>query len=93
MGKKYEFESEIIGANRGGAFVKFPYDAKKEFGKGRVRVHVTFDGIPYDGSLVNMGVKNDDGSICYIVGILKEIRKKIAKDIGDKVSVTLEELH
>ena len=33
-----------------------------------------FDGIPYDGSIVNMGVKNPDGSVCYIIGILKSIR-------------------
>ena len=52
----------------------FPYDIRKEFGKGRVRVHVSFDGIPYEGSIVNMGVKNEDGSICYIIGVLKSIR-------------------
>ena len=45
-----------------------PYDIKKEFGKGRVKVRATFDGIVYDGSIVNMGIKNDDGSVCYIIG-------------------------
>lgn len=34
-----------------------------------------------------MGVKNEDGSVCYILGIRKDIRKKIEKDIGDTVSV------
>ena len=34
-----------------------------------------------------MGVKNEDGTICYILGIRKDIRKKIEKDIGDIVSV------
>gem|GEM_PF-3585833 len=29
---------------------------------------------PYDGSVVNMGVKNSDGSVCYIIGFLKDIR-------------------
>lgn len=33
----------------GGAYVFFPWDIRKEFGKGRVKVHATFDGIPYDG--------------------------------------------
>lgn len=54
---------------------------KEEFGKGRVKVHATFDGEPYDGSVVNMGLKNPDGSICYIIGIKKEIRQKIQKMI------------
>ena len=28
-------------------------------------IHATFDGIPYDGSIVNMGVKKEDGSVCF----------------------------
>ena len=79
-------ESEI---GKGGAYVEFPYDIRKEFGKGRVKVHATFDGEPYDGSVVNMGRKNPDGSICYIIGILKDIRKKIGKQPGDTVRVII----
>jgi hypothetical protein len=78
-------------SGRGGAFVPFPYDVREEFGKGRVKVHATFDGEPYDGSVVNMGVKNDDGSICYVIGILKDIRAKIEKQPGDTVAVTIRE--
>lgn len=48
-----------------GAWTPFPWDIREVFGKGRIRVHATFDGIPYDGSIVNMGVKNPDGSVCY----------------------------
>ena len=56
--KMYEYESLIYEAGKpGGAYVIFPYDVRKEFGKGRVKVHVTFDGEPYDGSIVNMGPK------------------------------------
>ena len=62
-----------------GAYIEFPYDIKKEFGKGRVKVHAEFDDIPYDGSIVNMGLKNDNGSICYIIGITKSIRQKANK--------------
>ena len=69
----------------------FPYDIRAEFGKGRVKVHATFDGEPYDGSVVNMGVKNPDGSICYIIGIRKDIRTKIGKPPGDTVWVTIQE--
>lgn len=50
-----------------------------------------FDGVSYEGSIVNMGVKREDGSICYILGIRKDIRKKIGKDIGDRVNVTIEQ--
>ena len=74
-----------------GAFVPFPYDIKTEFGKGRVKVHATFDGALYDGSIVNMGVKNADGSVCYIIGIPKNIRTAIGKQPGDTVTVTITE--
>ncbi|MCL2562593.1 MAG: DUF1905 domain-containing protein [Oscillospiraceae bacterium] len=74
-----------------GAFVVFPYDLRTEFGKGRVKVHATFDGAPYDGSIVNMGVRNPDGSVCYIIGLRKDIRAKIGKQAGDSVCVTIRE--
>lgn len=90
--KMYEYESLIYEAGKpGGAYVIFPYDIRKEFGKGRVKVHATFDGEPYDGSIVNMGAKNDDGSVCYIIGVRKDIRARIGKQPGDKVSVTVRE--
>lgn len=74
-----------------GAYIAFPYDVKVEFGKGRVKVRATFDNEPYDGSIVNMGVKNPDGSICYIIGLRKDIRDKIGKQPGDTVRVTIQE--
>ena len=70
-------------------YVTFPYDLRAEFGKGRVKVHATFDGEPYDGSIVNMGVKNPDGSGCYIIGVRKDIRVRIGKQSGDVVRVTI----
>jgi len=85
--KIYEYYAVIQSADKGGAYVAFPYDIRTEFGKGRVKVHATFDGEPYDGSVVNMGVKNADGSVCYIIGILKDIRAKIGKQCGDTVRV------
>jgi len=74
-----------------GTHVKFPYDVKAEIGKGRVKVHATFDGEPYDGSIVKMGVKDADGSVCYIIGLRKDIRVKIGKQSGDNVNVTIKE--
>lgn len=89
---EYEYESVIYAADKpGGAYVAFPYDVRAEFGKGRAKIHATFDGEPYDGSVVNMGVKNEDGSVRYIIGIRKDIRSKIGKQPGDKVFVTVRE--
>ncbi len=89
--KIYEYNAVIQPVDKGGAYVAFPYDIRSEFGKGRVKVHTTFDGIPYDGSIVNMGVTNPDGSVCYIIGVLKDIRAKIGKQPGDTVKVTVQE--
>ncbi len=90
--KTYEFDAVICKVpDIDGAYVKFPYDVKMEFGRGRVKVHATFDGVAYDGSVVNMGVKNADGSVCYIIGLRKDIRAKIGKQLGDSVHVMIQE--
>ena len=88
--KEYEFDAILheIPEN-GGAYVIFPWDIRKEFGKGRVKVHATFDGVPYDGSVVNMGAKDENGEICYLIGVLKAIRKKLVKKDGDTIHVTI----
>ncbi len=88
--KQYEYDAVIADAGgQGGAYVPFPHDVRAEFGKGRVKVHATFDGAPYDGSVVNMGVRNADGTVCYILGIRKDIRAAIGKQPGDTVHVTV----
>lgn len=87
MNKKiYEFHA-IIKKVEGidGAYIEFPYDVRKEFQKGRVKVHATFDGIPYDGSLVRMKTAN------HIIGLRKDIRSQIHKQPGDQVLVTVQE--
>lgn len=79
------FEAEIKKVpDLDGAYVEIPFDVKVVYGKGRVPVRATFDGEPYDGSLVRMGTS------CHILGIRKDIRAKIAKQPGDRVIVTLE---
>jgi hypothetical protein len=88
--KFYEFEAVIHKVpDQDGAYIAVPFDIKGEFGKGRLPVHVTFDGESYDGSIVNMGIKNPDGSICYIIGVRKDIRSKIGKQPGDVIKVTV----
>lgn len=88
--KTYEFDAVIHKVpDVDGAYIAFPYDIRSEFGKGRVKVHCTFDGEPYDGSIVNMGITNPDRTICHIIGLRKDIRAKIKKQPGDTVHVTV----
>ena len=79
----YRFRAPLI-QNDGmdAAYVEVPYDIKALFGKGRLLVHATFDGIPYDGQIVKMGTP------CYIIGVRKDIRKQIGKSFGNMVHVT-----
>lgn len=88
--KYYVFDA-LIHEDResGGAYVVFPYDLRTEFGKGRLKVQAYFDDIPYAGSIVNMGLKNSDDSICYVIGVLKSIRNKLHKGEGDSVCVRI----
>lgn len=82
----YAFDAEILKVDGiDGAYVEIPFDVKAAFGKGRVPVHATFDGEPYDGSVVRMGTPG------HILGIRKEIRAKIGKQPGDTVHVILHE--
>jgi len=84
--KVYAFEAVIKKVpDLDGAYVEIPFDVKEEFGAGRVPVRATFDGEPYDGSVVKMGTP------CHIIGIRKDIRAKIGKQPGDSVKVTLEQ--
>ncbi len=86
MSKVYEFEAEIKKVpDIDGAYIEIPFDVKAEFGKGRVPVHATFDGEPYEGSLVRMKTP------CHIIGIRKDIRAKIGKQPGDTVNVIIVE--
>ena len=88
--KTYRFSAQIhADPESGGAYIVFPYDIRKEFGKGRVKVHAEFDGIPYDGSIVNMGVKDETGDIRYVIGVLKSIRKQLGKNDGDTLEVRI----
>ena len=89
---RYEYDAVLHElSDNGGAYVVFPWDIRAIFGKGRVKVHAEFDGIPYDGSIVNMGLKNPDGSVCYMIGVLKAIRTALQKGDGDTIHVVIAE--
>lgn len=82
----YEFDAIIKKVEDiDGAYIEFPYNVKDEFQKGRVKVHATFDGVPYDGSLVRMKTPG------HIIGLRKDIRSIIQKQPGDIVHVTIKE--
>ena len=82
---RIEFDGKIRTAEAGGAFIEFPHDVEKLYGvKGRVPVNVTFDGIPYRGSMVRMGTKR------HLLLMLKEIRGRLDKGAGALVRVTVD---
>ena len=84
--KRYEFDAVIQKVpDIDGAYVEFPYDVRREFGKGRVKVNALFDGVPYAGSLVSMGTPG------HIIGLRKDIRARIGKGPGDQVHVVIQE--
>jgi hypothetical protein len=81
---KQEFLAEIKQhGDINGAYIEPPFDVEEIYGAKRVKVIASFDGIEYRGSIVRMGS-------CYMLGLTKEIRKKIGKDFGDTVRVTIE---
>ena len=87
MGKVFEFEAIILKVpDIDGAYIEFPFDVRKEFGKGRVKVKATFDGAEYFGSLVRMQPSD------HSIGVRKDIRKAIGKEPGDKIKVRIEEI-
>ncbi|MBO4655596.1 MAG: DUF1905 domain-containing protein [Bacteroidales bacterium] len=79
----WEFDTVILqNEDMDAAYVEVPFDIKTLFGKGRLLVHATFNGVAYDGQIVKMGTP------CYIIGVRKDIRKQIGKSFGDTVHVT-----
>ena len=84
--RRMEFDAVILqNENMDAAYVEVPFDIKALYGKGRLSVHATFDGEPYDGQIVKMGTP------CFIIGVRKDIRKQIGKSFGDEVHVSFEE--
>jgi len=76
------FEAVVREGRGGGAYVEVPFDVKATFGSGRPRVVATFEGHTYRGSVASMGG-------AWLLGITREMRSAIGKDVGDTVLVTL----
>lgn len=75
----YAFES----AEDRGSYkcTELPYNVKEEFGKGRIKVYATFDGIP---SCTDTGAGAHHG-------VCASIRAELGKQPGDVVHVTIRE--
>jgi hypothetical protein len=86
MGKSIKFTGVLQEATvgTGGAFVLFPFDVVEIFGsKGRISITATIDGEPYRGSLVKYGHPQ------HIFPVLKSIREKLGKGIGDTIEIVI----
>ncbi len=83
--KEYKFNATIQPAGGGGAYVSFPYNVLQEFGRSRVPIQCTIDGEPYRGTMVKYGKPE------HMIVVLKEIREKIGKGVGDEVKIWLKE--
>ncbi len=86
MTQRQQFRAVIEDAGEsGGAYVIIPFNVEQVYGKKRVKIQATIDGEPYRGTLVRMGGPD------HMLLILKAIRQKIGKSIGDEVYIELEE--
>lgn len=83
MGKVFEAVIKKV-KGKDATYVEIPFDVEEVFGAKRVKVLAYFDEVQYRGSIVRMGLP------CYMLGITKDIRKKIGKESGDIVTVRVE---
>jgi hypothetical protein len=86
--KKHVFKAEIENPEKKGdlAYVTIPFNVQEVYGtKGQVKVKATFNNHPYRGVIANMGTG------CHIIGLRKDIREAIGKQVGDIINVTIEQ--
>lgn len=66
----------------GGTGISIPFNVKEEFGSARAKVKVTIDKFTYRTTTAVMGGRT-------FIGVRKEIREAIGKDIGDRVKIVM----
>lgn len=85
MSERRSFSAHIERARGGGAYVTVPFDVERAYGRKRVPVRATIDGVAYRGTLVRMGGER------HVLGVLKSIRDEIGKQPGDVVEIVVEQ--
>ena len=84
MSDAMEFDAVLLQSDgMDAAYVEVPFDIRARYGVGRLAVHAAFDGVPYDGQVVRMGTPG------WIIGVRKDIRRRLGKTFGDSVHVEL----
>lgn len=73
------------------AYIIFPGDIKRMFGKGRVYIHAKVDDLRFDCCIVNAGHKHYKKRPTYTISINREKLLKLGKVWGDTVTVLLRE--
>ena len=64
-------------------YIDVPMEISSQFTKGVVFVKATFDGEPYEGRMMRWATPQ------HMIGVRKDIRKKIGKNVGDTIRVTI----
>lgn len=84
--KVYRFDAVIQKPpETGEAYVEFPFNVLREFGRDSVNVHITFDETSVQGILAKTKTP------CYTIAVSREIQEQIGKFAGDTVYVTVQE--
>ena len=85
--RRFSYKTILFSPDRGGVYAAFPYNVKKEFGRGSsVRIQCWIDNFhKKEGSLVPMGGGE------HAIHVRQEIRKYIGKNEGDEVEIVVEE--
>ena len=85
MKKQFTAKLQKSPAKGGWTYVIMAGSAKFFGTKGLVKVRGTIDGYPFRSSFMAMG----DGT--HKLPVKADIRKKIGKEVGDRVTITLKE--
>ena len=89
---KYKFDAKLWRVPGSfAAYVIFPGDAKKIFGKGLVYVNATVDDLEFDCCIMNKGYDHYKGRITYTISINAGKLDQLGKAYGDIVTVTVKE--